>query len=98
MKKIQQINLQYNLATCKNTLHPAENNPLKPTADQELYSIHYITQKTLLNPSASYNLYRTHCTNRITTPSNSHQNRIKYNERIQITTMAQALLYKNKLQ
>jgi len=34
------------LATRKNTLLPAENNPLKPTADQELYKIHYITQKT----------------------------------------------------
>ena len=34
------------LATRKNTLLSTENNPLKPTADQELYSIHYITQKT----------------------------------------------------
>jgi len=42
MKKIQQINLQHNLATHKNTLHPTENNPLKPTADQELYKIYSI--------------------------------------------------------
>ena len=86
------------LATRKNTLLPTENNPLKPTADQELYRIHSITQKTpLLIPSASYNLYKTHCTNRITNPGNSHQNRIQYNERIITNSAKQTLLY-NRLQ
>ena len=37
----------------------------------------YIPEHPLLIPSASYNMYRTHCTNRITNPGNSH--RITFN-------------------
>jgi len=53
----------------------------------------YIPEYTLLNPSASYKLYITPCTHRITTPGNSQKKRIQYNERYVSHTAIQALLY-----
>jgi len=99
-KKIKpdQFTENQTLATRKNTLLHAENNPLKPIANQELIQNPlYNLENPLLIPSASYNLYITHCTNRITNPGNSQQNKLQYNERIITVSAKQALLY-NKLQ
>ena len=86
------------LATRKNTLFPAANPLLKPTTKpRTIQTPLYIPEYTLLIPSASYKLYRTHCSHRITTPGNSHQKRIQYNERYVSHTTIQALLY-NRLQ
>ena len=82
MKKIYQISLQNNLATRKNTLHPAKKIAETCIRSRTIQYPLYNLENPLLIPSASYNLYRTHCTNRITTPGNSHQNRIQYNEKI----------------
>ena len=82
------------LATCKNTLLPAANPLLKPTTEPgTIQTPLYILEYTLLIPSASYKLYRTPCTHRITKPGNSQYNLIQYKETIITNTATQALLY-----
>jgi len=79
--KLDQFTEKQQLATCKNSLLHVENNPLKPTVEPgTIQTPVYIPENPLLIPLASYNLYRTHCTNRITNLGNSQQNKLQYNE------------------
>jgi len=97
MKPDQFTTIQ-SLATRKNTLFPAANPLLKPTAEPgTIQAPLYIPEYTLMIPSVSYKMYRTSCTHKITKPDNSQYNRIQYKERIITNLAIQALLY-NKLQ
>jgi len=58
---------------------PRSKPSVEPTTDHwTIQTPLYNPENTLLIPSASFKLYRTLCTHIITTPGNSHQNRIQW--------------------
>jgi len=58
--------------TKKQQLATRRKQSAEPTTESKtIQTPLYIPKNPLLIPSASYNLYRTHCTNKITNPGNS---------------------------
>jgi len=75
---------------------PRRKQSAEPTAEPiTIQTPLYIPENPLLIPSASYNLYRTHCRNKITNPGNSQQNKLQYSERLSQTQQSKHFYTKN---